>query len=551
MEESKWVILRLKSYWHLIALSLLGSLLEAGGTAGITLVVKSLVDRVFILKEIEEVFKTTLLLMGFVVLSQAGNFMVRFFSSLYTELEMKRLRQEAFRKLLRADYSAFMGISAGEFASRVISDMNLYRNLIGVYAIKLIKEPVVVLFLLGVLIYRDWILTLSLGVLLPVLFLAVRYFGAKRGKHIKRAQEGYARVADRLFSSFSGFDSIRSFKAQLFFEKLFDQLNSVLFRSSLRSEVYFALNSVFNYTFGYLVVALVVLYGGYRIAEGSLTPGDFISYLTALVFLQNPLMEVQKGMMELRSSLPVIRRIREILNLREEEEGTYPLGGLKEGLQIEGLTVRFGEVELLKNLNLNIQKGERVGIMGDTGAGKSTLLRVLAGLVPYEGSVKVDGLELRDIRREDLREHFLLLSQDAFVFPGTVRENLIIAGEEEESRLWESLRLAGCDFVKSLDQEVSPASLSGGERQRLALARVFLKSPQVLLLDEVTSALDARKEEEVLNNLFTHFEGKTLLLVAHRFSNLLRCDRVLVFKNGTLVFDGPPRKAIEFFLQSP
>lgn len=551
MEDIKWVIFRLRSYWYLIALSLLGSVLEAGGTAGITLVVKSLVDRVFILKNMEEVFRTTLFLMGFVILSQAGNFMVKFFSSLYTELEMKRLRQEAFHRLLRAEYSAFMGISAGEFASRVISDMNLYRNLIGAYTIKLIKEPVVVLFLLGVLLYRDWLLTVSLGVLLPVLFVAVRYFGAKRGKHIKRAQESYAGVADRLFSSFSGFDSIRSFKAQIFFERLFDRLNDALFRSSLRSEVYFALNSVFNYTFGYLVVALVVLYGSYRIAEGDLTPGDFISYLTALVFLQNPLVETQKGMMELRSSLPVIRRIRDILSLKEEQDGTYSISGLREGIRIEGLTVRSGDVELLKGVSLYIRRGEKVGVMGDTGAGKSTLLRVLAGLIPYEGSVKVDGVELRDIKKEDLREHFLFLSQDAFVFPGTVRENLLIAGEDRENRLWESLRLAGCDFVKSLEQEVSPASLSGGERQRLALARVFLKFPQVLLLDEITSALDAKKEEEVLNNLFSYFEGKTILLVAHRFSNLLRCDRVLVFRNGTLVFDGPPRKAIEFFLQSP
>lgn len=189
--------------------------------------------------------------------------------------------------------------------------------------------------------------------------------------------------------------------------------------------------------------------------------------------------------------------------------------------------------------------------MGDTGSGKSTFLRVLAGLLPYQGSVKLDGLELSQIRKEDLREIMLLLSQEPFVFPGTVRENLIMAKEKPEEDLWKALHLAGCDFVKSLDQQVSPKSLSGGERQRLALARVFLKSPEIILLDEATSALDAKKEEEVLNNLFEHFKDKTFILVAHRFSNLLKCDRVVVLKEGRVVFEGRPREAIDFFLQSP
>ena len=330
-----------------------------------------------------------------------------------------------------------------------------------------------------------------------------------------------------------------------------EQLNKNLFRSSLKSELYSALNSVFNYTFGYMVVALVIFYGSYRITEGSLTPGDFLSYLTALVFLQDPLIGAQKGIMELRSALPVINRIRELLNLEEEREGNLRLESFKSDIRVENLWVNLGEEKLLKGINLKIAKGEKLGIMGDTGSGKSTFLRVLAGLLPYQGNIRLDGFELNQIRKEDLREIILLLSQEPFVFPGTVRENLIMAKEKPEEDLWKALKLAGCDFVKSLDQQVSPKRLSGGERQRLALARVFLKSPDIILLDEATSALDAKKEEEVLNNLFENFKDKTFILVAHRFSNLLRCHRVVVLKEGRVVFDGKPKEAIEFFLQSP
>ncbi|MFN4012681.1 MAG: ATP-binding cassette domain-containing protein, partial [Aquificaceae bacterium] len=272
---------------------------------------------------------------------------------------------------------------------------------------------------------------------------------------------------------------------------------------------------------------------------------------TALVFLQTPLMETQKGFMEVRASLPVVKRIKEVLELKEEEGGQVSLKDFKEALKIEGMRVRVrGDRVLLEDINLTVKRGEKVGIMGDTGSGKSTLLRALAGFLPYEGSAKIDGVEISQIKREDLRELLLLLSQEPFVFPGSVRENLVIGGEGNQEELWKALSLAGCDFVKDLDQQIEPKSLSGGERQRLALARVFLKNPQILLLDEATSALDAKREEEILNNLFSHFSNKTLILVAHRFSNLLRCDRVAVLKEGRIVFEGKPKEAIEYFLRS-
>ncbi|MCX8059883.1 MAG: ABC transporter ATP-binding protein/permease [Aquificaceae bacterium] len=551
MENINWVLGRLKAYWHFMLLSLLGSLMEGGGTAGVSLLVKSLVDKVFLLREGQELLKVVLTLMGFVLLAQLGKFVSSFFSTLHAELEAKRLREEAFKKLLRADYRAFLVTSPGEFASRVVSDMNLYKTLISSYGVKLVREPISVLFLVGVLLYRDWLLTLLLLLLLPVLVFAVRYFGRKRGKHIKRAQESYAGVADRLYSSFAGFESVSSLKARPLFERFFSELNGALFRSGVRSELYFTLNSVFNFTFGYAVVALVILYGGYRIAQGSLTPGDFLSYLTALVFLQNPLVEAQKGFMELRANLPVLSRVRELLSLKEEQEGEHRLQELRGEIVIENLSVEVGGHRLLSGVSLRVRPGEKLGLMGDTGSGKSTLLRVLAGLLPYQGSVKVDALELSHISRDDLREHFLLLSQEPFVLPGSVRENLLLAGEHTEEALWGALRLAGCDFVKSLDQPLNPKSLSGGEKQRLALARVFLRAPKVLLLDEATSALDAKKEREVLGHLFSRFEKSTFLLVAHRFSNLLLCDRVVVLKDGLVVFEGKPREAIDFFLQSP
>lgn len=553
MPEVKWLLQRLKPYAPFIFLSLVGSVLEALGTAGVSLLIKSLVDKVFLLKAQEEVIKLLFSLMGFVLLAQVGNFTVSYFSNLYTEKEMLKLRKEAYEKLMRVDYSVFLSTPPGEFVSRMLSDMNLYRNLIGSYSVKLFRDPFSVLFLLGVLIYRDWLLTLGIGLFLPLLVLTLKYFGAKRGKHIKRSQESFAELSDKVFSSFVGFESIKSFKGEHTFRRLFEEENLRLYRSSFRSSFYFALNSVFNYTFGYLVVALVILYGSYRIIEGSLTPGDFMSYITALVFLQNPLVETQKGILEVRSSLPVIRRLRELLELPEEKEGRLRLEEPLELIQIKDLSLSVKGKDILRGVCLVVRRGEKVGIMGETGSGKSTLLKVIAGFLPYEGSVRLNHLELREIEKASLRSKVLYLSQEPFVYPGKLKDNLLIGMEDaDEEEMWRALRLAKCDFIKSLEQEVSPKELSGGEKQRLALARVFLRKDfELLLLDEATSALDAKTEREVLENLFEHCKDKTLLVVAHRFSNLLLCDRVLVMEEGSISFEGKPRDAIERFLQSP
>jgi ABC-type bacteriocin/lantibiotic exporters, contain an N-terminal double-glycine peptidase domain len=315
--------------------------------------------------------------------------------------------------------------------------------------------------------------------------------------------------------------------------------------------LYSSFNSTFNYSVGYLATALLLFYGGLKVLEGSLTFGELVSYLTALMLIQMPLVETQKGIVEVKASLPVVQRLRQVLDLEEEMEKGVEFVGLKEGINVQRLSVSIDGRDILKGVSFSIRKGERVAVMGSTGSGKSTLLRVLCGFVPYEGQVYYDEKELREINLSTLRSKIAYLSQESFVLSGTVRENLLIANPNAtEEEMWEALRLSACHFVESLDEIVDKESrmLSGGESQRLALARLFLKKPEVLLLDEATSALDAQTESFVLRNLFEKFPDTTFIVVAHRFSNILACERALVLKDGELIFDGEPKRAIEVFL---
>ncbi len=526
-------------------------LLESLSTSGISLLVKSLVDNGMLLKDWNSLILTTSLLLFLAISQQLGNFLVSYYTNVYAEREVKDIREQIFSKLLNSNFLSVREYSIGEYTTRVLSDLRIYRDLVGSSVVKLVRDPTTAILLFGVLLYRDWKLTIALLLLVPFLTLSVGYFGRKKGKHLKKAQESQEQLITKIGDVFKGYESIKTFPAKSLLFEWFKVINQKTYRASIRASLYTSLNSVFNYSTGYFVIALLLFYGGIRVSEGLLTLGEFISYLTALVFIQKPIMESQKGMVEVKAGLSVVNRIRQLLNLEEEREGKILFEGLREGIRLEQLSVVLGSKTLLKDVNLFIGKGEKVAIMGTTGSGKSTLLRVLCGFIPYEGKILYNGVELRELNLYSLRSKIAYLTQESFILSGTVRENLLIAKPEaKEEELWKALQLSACDFVKSLEEKVDEENrfLSGGEAQRLALARIFLKEPEILLLDEATSALDANTENMVLKNLFESFPKSTFVVVAHRFSNILACDRAIILRNGQIAFDGEPKKAIEIFL---
>ncbi len=545
MENLTWLLSRVKPHLPLLLISLIGSLLQSGGATSITLLVKGVIDDVFILKDREELARTAAFLMGSALLMQAGFFLSKFTVSLASERILKGIRQEIFRKLLYVPYTFFVKHPAGDLISRIVSDVERTRQVLVDHIPTLLREPVVGVALIGVLLYRDPLLTLILVVVIPAMGLSVRYFGGKKGKHLRRTQEGTAGLTQVLSQTLQGIENVKVFTAERRLIESFRRFNERIYSSSVKAEFYITGNTVLNYVLGYSVVAGVLLYGGARIVQGALTPGDFISYLTALFMVQPPLLNTQKALMNLRGSLPVIGRIRELLSLREETSGDRRFEGLKEKIEFRNVSVVVDGKRIVSEVDLVVRKGERIGIVGHTGSGKSTLVRILPRLVDYEGSITLDGSELRNFDTVSLRERMGMSTQETFLLNSSIRENLLIAKPDATEReMWEAIRLALCDFVERLERGLDTIvgergySLSGGERQRLSIARLFLKNPDIVILDEATSALDMNTEKRLLRNIFEFFEGKTMFVVAHRLSNVMECDTILVMKEGRIVERG-------------
>ncbi len=545
MDNLVWIARKLKPYLPILFLSLLGSLLQSGGATAITLLVKRVIDDVFILKDQGKLSLTILLLLASALLMQVGFFLSKYLLSIASEKTLRDIREEVFEKLLKVPYSFFIKRPAGDIISRIVSDVDRIRQILIDQIPVLLREPLVGVALIGVLLYRDVLLTLFLAVAIPIMSLTVRYFGSKKGKHLRRSQEGTAELTQTLSQTLQGIENVKVFSAERKLLESFRRFNEKIYRSLVKSELYITGNTAINYIFGYLVVAGVISYGGYRILQGHMTPGDFISYLTALFMVQPPLLNSQKALMNLRGSLPVVARVREMLSMEEERDGELEFKGLKEEIEFINAGVLIENRWILKDIKLKIGRGDRVGIVGHTGSGKSTLIKLIPRLIDYTGSIRVDGTELRDFELRSLRSRIGMATQDTFLLNATIRENMLIAkpGATDEE-IWEALRLALCDFVEKMDRGLDSVvgergySLSGGERQRLSIARLFLKNPEIVILDEATSALDMNTEKKLLRNIFSFFEGRTMLIVAHRLSNVMECDRIVVLKEGEIVEEG-------------
>lgn len=536
-----WLFSITKPYLPLIFLSLFGSILQSIGAALITFLVKKVIDDVFILKSSQEVINLILMFLGVAILMQLGFFLATFTVAYISEKITKDLREEIYEKLLYTPFNFFIKTSSGDLISRIISDIESFKQVFGEYVPKLVREPFVALALFGVLLYRDWLLTLFLLLFFPAMYILTRYFSNKKKKYLQKQRENVSLLTEVLGESLRGIENIKIFLAERKFIEHFKSFSEKFFRSSVKINLYIIGNTVINYIFGYTVVSALLLAGSFRILRGDLSAGDFIAYLTALFMIQKPIMEIQKAVMNLKGALPLFQRIRNLLNLPEEKDGKEEFKGLKENIAFKNVTVRINGKEILKSVSFSLKAGDKVGIRGHTGSGKSTLIRIIPRLIDYEGEVLIDNIELRDFTLKTLRKNIGFSTQEVFLFKGTVRDNLLIAKPDAtEEEMIEALKLAKCDFVLSspykLDYPVEERgiNLSGGEKQRLALARIFLKNPDIVILDEATSALDPVTEEEVLRNLFAYFKEKTMFVVAHRESNLIFCNKILEFENGKL-----------------
>jgi ATP-binding cassette subfamily B protein len=295
----------------------------------------------------------------------------------------------------------------------------------------------------------------------------------------------------------------------------------------------------------------ILWYGGHRVMEGALTIGDLMLFNTLTAYMLNPVQRLTTVNLQVQEALVALDRLYQIMDLELEENNTaqkVEFQRVRESISLRDLDFKYGcRSKVLDGICLEIPVGKTIALVGESGSGKSTLLKLLLRYYePTEGSLSIDGVDLRDYSLESLRNRIGVVSQDPFIFNGTIREN-VAAGRKDASleEIIAATRSAGLEeFISGLPERYETmigergANLSGGQRQRLAIARALVRQPEIVIFDEATSHLDTMTESAIQRNLESAFNGKTVILVAHRLSTVRRADRIYVLHAGRIVQEG-------------
>ncbi|MFF7214216.1 ABC transporter ATP-binding protein [Streptomyces sp. NPDC008238] len=472
------------------------------------------------------------------------------------------LRGRIFRHAQALGLDFHERYTSGRIIARATSDVESIRELLTEGLQELLNVGLSVLYISAVLLWLDWGLGLfALATAVP-LVVTVRIFRRRSAKVYTRRSAAIAAVIVRFTETMNGIRPVQAFRREKANDEAFDELNTAHRQANGDAILEMGRFTVGSWLIANTSVALVVLWGAYRVASGSLALGVLAAFVLYLRRLYAPIDPLGMFLNSYQSAAASLEKIAGLLAQRPsvpEPETPRALPATEK--DIPGREVVFEEVrfayrtggEVLPRFDLRLPAGQTVAVVGATGAGKSTLAKLLARFYdPTDGRVTLDGVDLRDLALPELRRGVVMVTQEAFLFSGTVAENISI-GRPEATReeIEAAARAIGAhDFIAALpegydtDVRKRGGRISAGQRQLVAFARALLADPAVLILDEATSSLDVPGERAVQQAMHEVLRGRTAVIIAHRLSTVEIADRVLVMDQGRIVEDGTPDELV-------
>jgi subfamily B ATP-binding cassette protein MsbA len=459
------------------------------------------------------------------------------------------LQRDVCAKLLALPLGFHVQTSRGEILSRVLNDTNKAHSSLDQFFVDVVQAIVMLAVTVTALFVFSWQLTLALGAVAPFLAGTIAYFGNRIRKRSERRQETQADITQRLMEILAGIKIVKAFKAQEGEARGFAADNLRYFRRNLKVVKSRALARASIELISNLIGIFILLVGGAALLAGlwGLTLGTLIPYALLISRAYRPLADLSRSWTRLEEAVPSAARFFEVLDEPIETvdpPGAVDVSGIRQGIRLRDVSFSYGREPVLKNVSVDVKAGQMVAIVGKTGSGKTTLADLLLRLYdPVSGAIEVDGVDLRDIRRDSWLDHVAVVTQDAFLFSGTIRDNILYGRPDaSEADMLAAAHAAHVDefatrFDSGYDTVVGDAgtALSGGQRQRITIARAILKKPDVLIFDEATSALDAESERLVQDAIDALLSGRTTFVIAHRLSTVRHADKIIVLRDGEIV----------------
>ena len=470
---------------------------------------------------------------------------------------LKNLRENLYSKVLNMPISYFLNKKKGDLMSRITADiLEIQTSYLSILEL-MVREPLTILFTLIVMFTISPRLTLFVTLFIPISGFIISIIGKKLRKDSKEVQQQQSNFLSIIDETISGQKVIKSFLSESFFLDKFKGINSLLFKFSNKVINRKNLAGPFSEFMGILVIGVLLWFGGKMVLISETISGTtFIVFMGLAYNILTPAKNLSKSFYSIKKGNAAAERVFEIIeynNDRVDQKRDVELIKFENKITFENIEFNYGDSKILDKISFNINKGESVALVGSSGSGKTTIANILNGFFnPKSGNLLIDNNNISQITKESLYKNISIVTQESILFNDSIlnnikignldskKEDVINAAKEANAHEFIEQQLDGYDtMIGDYGNK-----LSGGQKQRLTIARAMLKSPSILILDEATSSLDSKSEKKIQDAINKLMEGKTSLIIAHKFSTIKKCDKIILIDKGRIIAQGTHEELI-------